>query len=80
MKNTILIRWNELQQQIDLRNYYMGESAKRKDIDADTIQSSKDEKELFALFFEKQYPDADLKKHATLFFYPFVSRAKQVFS
>lgn len=50
MKNTILIRWNELQQQIDLRNYYMGESAKRKDIDADTIQSSKDEKELLLMF------------------------------
>ena len=49
MKNTILIGWNELQQQIDLRNYYMGESAKRKDIDADTIQSSKDEKELLLM-------------------------------
>ena len=50
MKNTILIRWNELQQQIDLRNYYMGESAKRKDLDADTIQSSKDDKELLLAF------------------------------
>lgn len=50
MKNTILIKWNELQQQIDLKNYYMGESAKRKDIDADTIQSSKDEKELLLMF------------------------------
>ena len=54
MKNTILIRWNELQQQIDLRNYYMGESAKRKDIDADTIQSSKDEKELLLMFAAQQ--------------------------
>ena len=50
MKNEILIRRSELQQQIDLRNYYMGESAKRKDIDADTIQSSKDEKELLLMF------------------------------
>lgn len=50
MKNTILIRWNELQQQIDLRNYYMGESAKRKDIDADTIQSCKDDEELLLMF------------------------------
>ncbi len=50
MKNEILIRRSELQQQIDLRNFYMGESAKRKDIDADTIQSSKDEEELFRMF------------------------------
>lgn len=50
MKNTILIGWNELQQQIDLRNFYMGESAKRKEIDADTIQSSKDDKELLLMF------------------------------
>lgn len=50
MKNTILIKWNELQQQIDLRNYYMGESAKRKEIDADTIQSCNDDKELLLMF------------------------------
>lgn len=50
MKNTILIKWNELQQQIDLKNYYMGESAKRKELDADTIQSSKDDKELLLMF------------------------------
>ena len=37
MKNTITIKRDELQQQIDLRNYYMGESAKRKDTDAATI-------------------------------------------
>ncbi|MBR3916820.1 MAG: hypothetical protein IKJ49_06745 [Bacteroidaceae bacterium] len=46
MKNTILIRRDELQQQIDLRNFYMGESAKRKELNADTIQSSKDDEEL----------------------------------
>lgn len=50
MKNTILIEWNGLQQQIDLKNYYMGESAKRKDIDADTIQSNKDDEELLRTF------------------------------
>ncbi len=50
MENTILISWNELQQQIDLKNFYMGESAKRKDIDADTIQSSIDDKELLRVF------------------------------
>ena len=50
MRNTILIKRNELQQQIDLRNFYMGESAKRKDIDADTIQSCKDDKDLLHMF------------------------------
>lgn len=50
MKNTILIKRDELQQQIDLRNYYMGESAKRKEPDADTIQSSKDDEELLLMF------------------------------
>ena len=50
MKNSITIKWNELQQQIDLRNYYMGESVKRKDNNADTIQSSKDDEELFLMF------------------------------
>ena len=46
MRNTIFIKWNELQQQINLKNFYMGESAKRKDADADTIQSSTDDKEV----------------------------------
>ena len=50
MKNTITIKRDELQQQIDLRNYYMGESAKRKDIDAATMQSSKDDEELLYMF------------------------------
>ena len=50
MKNTILITWNELQQQIDLRNFYMGESAKRKEPDADTIQSCKDDEDLMRMF------------------------------
>ena len=50
MKNRILITRNELQQQIDLKNYYMGESAKRNDLNADTIQSSKDDEELLFMF------------------------------
>ena len=50
MKNIITIPESELQQQINLRNFYMGESAKRKDIDADTIQSSKDDKDLLHMF------------------------------
>ena len=50
MKNTILITRDELQQQIDLKNFYMGESAKRKDPDADTKQSSKDDEELLFMF------------------------------
>ena len=50
MKYTITIPESELQQQIDLRNFYMGESAKRKDKDADTIQSSKEDEDLFITF------------------------------
>jgi hypothetical protein len=50
MKNIITIPESELQQQIDLRNFYMGESAKRKDKDADTIQSSKEDKDLLQMF------------------------------
>lgn len=52
MENTILIDKEILYQQIHLRNYYMGESAKRADINADTIQSSDDEKELFGMLLE----------------------------
>ena len=50
MKNTITINRSELQQQIDLRNFYMGESAKRKDKDADTIQTGKDNEDLLLTF------------------------------
>ena len=50
MKNIITIPESELQQQIDLRNFYMGEAAKRKDKDADTIQSSTDDKDLLRMF------------------------------
>lgn len=50
MNITLTIKWNELQQQLDLRNYYMGEAAKRNNIEADTMQSSEDDKELFSMF------------------------------
>ena len=53
MRNTITIERNGLQQQIDLRNHYMGESAKRKDPDATTIQSSKDDKDLLRMFIDR---------------------------
>lgn len=53
MENRITIQKSELQQQIDLRNFYMGESAKRKDKDADTIQSSKDDKDLLMMFIHR---------------------------
>ena len=50
MKNRITIERSGLQQQIDLKNFYMGDSAKRTDKDADTIQSSKDDEELLCMF------------------------------
>ncbi len=53
MNQKILIKRNELQQQVNLRNYYLGESAKRKDADADTLQSSTDDQELFVMFTKK---------------------------
>lgn len=51
--NTVYIDREELQQQINLRNYYMGNSVKRNDIDADTIQSSEDDNELFVMFQQR---------------------------
>ncbi len=53
MTHCIIIKRNELQQQIDLINHYMGEAAKRKDLDADTIQSSTDDTELFVMFAQR---------------------------
>ena len=52
MKNRITIERSGLQQQIDLKNFYMGDSAKRTDKDADTIQSSKDDEELLCMFLK----------------------------
>ena len=53
MKNNIIVERNELQQQIDLMNYYMGESAKRENPNADTIQSCKDDEELLHMFAKR---------------------------
>ena len=53
MKNTILIKRSGLLRQINLENYYMGDAAKRKDIDAATIQSSKEDEELLYMQVEK---------------------------
>ena len=53
MTNYIMIKKNELQQQADLKNFYMGEAVKRKDADADTLQSSTDEQELFVMFLKR---------------------------
>ncbi len=53
MTNYILIKRSELQQQVDLKNFYLGEAAKRKDADADTLQSSTDDKELFVMFLRR---------------------------
>ncbi len=53
MERIVLIKREELQQEVDLKTYYMGEAIKRKDTDADTVQSSTDEKELFGIFLQK---------------------------
>ena len=49
----INIEWSVLRQQINLRNFYMGESAKRNNLDADTIQSCKDDDNLLLMFTQK---------------------------
>ena len=53
MKNTIIIDRNALQQQVDLRNHYMGDAIKRADLNADTIQSSAEERDLFLIFLRE---------------------------
>ena len=53
MKNTIIIDRNALQQQVDLRNHYMGEAIKRTDLNADTIQSSAEDSDLFLIFLRE---------------------------
>ena len=50
MEYNILIEKATLQQQIDLKNHYMGEALKRKETDADIMQSSADDEELFDMF------------------------------
>ncbi len=53
MTNTISIKRNELQRQIDSRNYYMADAAKTKDPNAATIQSCKNDEELLYMFIER---------------------------
>ena len=53
MKNTIIIDRNALQQQVDLRNYYMGEAIKRNDLNADVVQSNAEDKDLFLMFLKE---------------------------
>ncbi|MBO7302525.1 MAG: hypothetical protein J6U58_07460 [Bacteroidaceae bacterium] len=53
MNFEIKIKWSDLRQQIDLRNFYMGESAKRNDINADTMQSSNDDEKLLLMFTQR---------------------------
>ena len=53
MKNTIIIDRNALQQQVDLRNHYMGDAIKRADLNADTIQSCAEERDLFLIFLRE---------------------------
>jgi hypothetical protein len=53
MINTISIKRSELQRQIDSRNYYMGDAAKKKDPNAATIQSSKYDEEQLYMFIER---------------------------
>ncbi len=50
MEHTIILDRETIEQQVHLRNYYMGEAAKRTNINADTVESCADEKELFEQF------------------------------
>ena len=50
MKTTLTIGWKEVQQEIDLRNFYMGEAIKRREADGDIMQSCSDDKELLVSF------------------------------
>ena len=50
MRITLTIGWKEVQQQIDLRNFYMGEAIKRREADGDIMQSCSDDKELLVSF------------------------------
>lgn len=51
--HAILIERDGLRQQVDLRNHYMGESLKRTDLNADTIESSADDEDLFEMFLKR---------------------------
>lgn len=53
MINTITIKRNELQRQIDSRNYYMADAVKGKDPNAATIQSSGHDEGLLYMFIKR---------------------------
>lgn len=50
MEYTILLDREEVMQEVHLRNHYMGEALKRRSTDADILQSSGDDDELFGIF------------------------------
>ena len=52
-EKTIIIDKEHLLYQVNLKNHYMGESLKRVDINADTMQSDTDDNELFDIFIEE---------------------------
>lgn len=49
----VFINKKEIFRQVHLRNYYMGESAKRQELNADLIQSSTDDEILLESFLER---------------------------
>ena len=53
MEKSIIIDKDNLLQQVNLKNHYMGESLKRVDMNADIIQSDDDDRELFDTFIEE---------------------------
>lgn len=53
MKNTLIIDRNALQQQVNLRNHYMGEAIKRNDLNADILQSNAEDEDLFLMFLRE---------------------------
>lgn len=53
MNNNIIIKKSELLHQVNLRTHYHAESAKRKDLDADTGESSYEDSDLMNMFLQK---------------------------
>ena len=53
MDYNIIINRKKLQHEVHLKMFYMGEAIKRKEIDADTIETSKDEEELFEMILRR---------------------------
>lgn len=57
MDYNIIINRKKLQHEVHLKTYYMGEAIKRKELDADTIETSKEEEELFEMILNKAVND-----------------------